>query len=235
LHRFVWDVHTEDPLTLAYGYFGGKLDYIEYTLPDHAILGQTPRRQPPGALVPPGTYEAVLTVDGKQFRQNLDVVLDPRVQASSSDLIEQWNLARTISSAMQASYNAYNEYSALQTTITLQQTTLKDNSQAKELLDALTKLQKSASDVAEGSGEAPGIGPMNRDLSRYFVMIESADMRPAASAQKASHDACAALQKNLAAWRRINEESIPAVNKQLQEIHLSPLPLAGRVPNLACE
>ena len=76
---------------------------------------------------------------------------------------------------------------------------------------------------------------MNRDLSRYFVMIESADMRPAASAQKASHDACAALQKNLAAWRKINEESIPAVNNQLQEIHLSPLPLAGRVPNLACE
>jgi photosystem II stability/assembly factor-like uncharacterized protein len=235
LHRFVWDVHTEDPLTLSYGYFGGKLDYIEYTLPDHAIPGQTPRRQPPGALVPPGTYEAVLTVDGEQYRQKLDVVLDPRVQASSSDLIEQWNLAHTISSAMQASYNAYNEYSALQTAITLQQTTLKDNSQAKELLDALKKLQKSASDVAEGSGEAPGIGPMNRDLSRYFVMIESADMRPAASAQKASHDACAALQKNLAAWRQINEESIPAVNKQLQEIHLSPLPLAGRGPNLACE
>ena len=115
LHRFVWDVRTEDPLTLTYGYFGGKLDYIEYTLADHAILGQTPRQQPPGALVPPGTYETVLTADGKQFRQKVDVVLDPRVQASSSDLMEQWNLAHTISSAMQASYNAYNEYSALQT------------------------------------------------------------------------------------------------------------------------
>jgi photosystem II stability/assembly factor-like uncharacterized protein len=235
LHRFVWDVRTEDPLTLTYGYFGGKLDYIEYTLPDHAIPGQTPRHQPPGALLPPGTYEAVLTVDGKQYSQKFDVVLDPRVHASSSDLMEQWNLAQTISSAMQASYSAYNEYSALQTAITLQQTALKDNSQAKELLDALTKLQKAANDVAEGNREAPGIGPMNRDLSRYFVMIESADMRPAASAQKASHDACVVLQKNLAAWRQINEESIPPVNKQLQEVHLSPLPLAGRMPNLACE
>jgi len=53
LHRFVWDVRSEDPLTLTYGYFGGKLDYIEYTLPDHAIPGQTPRQQPPGALAPP--------------------------------------------------------------------------------------------------------------------------------------------------------------------------------------
>ncbi len=235
LHRFVWDMRTEDPLTLTYGYFGGKLDYIEYTLPDHAVPGQTPRQQPPGALLPPGMYEAVLTVDGKQYRQKFDVVLDPRVQASSSDLTEQWNLAHTISSAMETSYNAYNEYSALQTAIALQQAALKDNPHAKEVLEALTKLQKAASDVAEGKREAPGIGPMNRDISRYFVMIESADARPAASAQRVSHEACLTLQKHLATWRQINEENIPAVNKQLQDIHLSPLPTAGRTPNLVCE
>jgi hypothetical protein len=96
-------------------------------------------------------------------------------------------------------------------------------------------LQKSATDVAEGNREAPGIGPMNRDISRYFVMVESADMRPAVSAQKAFHDACVALQTNLANWRKLNEETIPAVNKQLQKVHLSLLPLSGSVPNLACE
>src|ERR1700746_1231447 len=138
LHRFVWNVRTEDPLTLTYGYFGGKLDYIEYTLPDHAITGQTPRQQPPGALVPPGTYEAVLTVDGKQYRQQLEVALDPRVHASSSDLQEQWNLARTISAAMGASYDAYNDYSALQAAIAGQQTALKYKPQAKELLEQLS-------------------------------------------------------------------------------------------------
>jgi hypothetical protein len=235
LHRFVWDVRTEDPLTLTYGYFGGKLDYIEYTLPDHAIPGQTPRQQPPGALLPPGTYEAVLTVDGKQYRETFPVALDPRVHASASDLTEQWNLAHTIGAAMEASYHAYNEYSALQTAIELQQTALKANAQAKELLDALTKLQKAASDAAEGTREAPGLGPMNRDISRYFVMIESADMRPAASAQKAAQETCVGLQKNLVTWRQINEESIPAVNKQLQNFHLSPLPVAARAQNLACE
>jgi hypothetical protein len=235
LHRFVWDVRTEDPLTLTYGYFGGKLDYIEYTLPDHAITGQTPRQQPPGALVPPGTYEAVLTVDGKQYRQKLDVALDPRVHATSSDLQEQWNLARIISAAMEASYNAYNDYSALQPAIAAQQAALKDKPQAKELLEELAKLQKAANDVAEGAHEAPGIGPINRDISRYFVMIESADMRPAASAQKVFREMCEALQKNLATWRQINEQNIPAANKQLQDIHLALLPVAGRSPNLACE
>ena len=235
LHRFVWDLRTVNPLTLTYGYFGGKLDYIEYTLPDHAIPGQTPRKQPPGALVPPGAYEAVLSVDGKQYRQRLEVVLDPRVHVSASDLAEQWNLAHAMSTAMEASYNAYNDYAALQTAIAQRQTAVKDNPQAEELLDTLTKLQKAASDAAEGIREAPGIGPMNRDISRYFVMIESADMRPAASAQEVSHEACIALQKKLATWRQINEKDIPAVNKQLQHLHLSALPVIGHAENLACE
>jgi photosystem II stability/assembly factor-like uncharacterized protein len=235
LHRFVWDVRAEDPLTLTYGYFGGKLDYVEYTLPDHSVPGQTPRQQPPGALLPPGAYEAVLTVDGKRYRQKIDLVLDPRVHASSSDLIEQWNLAYAISAAMEASYNTYNEYAALQTAIVLRQTSLKDNAQAKDLLDALAKLQKTATEVAEGSGEAPGIGPMNRDLSRYLVMIESADMRPAASGQKASQETCVALQKNLATWLKLNDENIPAVNKQLEDFHLAGLPLARAKPALTCQ
>jgi len=235
LHRFVWDVRAEDPLTLTYGYFGGKLDYVEYTLPDHSVPGQTPRQQPPGALLPPGAYEGVLTVDGKQYRQKIDLVLDPRVHASASDLIEQWNLACAISMAMEASYNAYNEYAALQTAIVLRQTSLKDNAQAKDLLDALAKLQKTATDVAEGSGEASGIGPMNRDLSRYLVMIESADMRPAASGQKASRETCVALQKNLAIWLKLNDENIPAVNKQLEIFHLASLPLARPKPALTCQ
>jgi photosystem II stability/assembly factor-like uncharacterized protein len=235
LHRFVWDVRAEDPLTLTYGYFGGKLDYVEYTLPDHSVPGQTPRQQPPGVLLPPGEYEGVLTVDGKQYRQKIDLVPDPRVHASASDLIEQWNLAYAISMAMEASYITYNEYAALQTAIVLRQTSLKGNAQAKDLLDALAKLQKTATEVAEGSGEAPGIGPMNRDLSRYLVMIESADMRPAASAQKASQETCVALQKNLAIWLRLNDENIPEVNKQLGTFHLAGLPLARPKPALTCQ
>jgi photosystem II stability/assembly factor-like uncharacterized protein len=235
LHRFVWDVRAEDPLTLTYGYFGGKLDYVEYTLPDHSVPGQTPRQQPPGAFLPPGAYEGVLTVDGKQYRQKIDLVPDPRVHASASDLIEQWNLAHAISMAMEASYNTYNEYAALQTAIVLRQTSLKDNAQAKDLLDALAKLQKTATDVAEGSGEAPGIGPMNRDLSRYLVMIESADMRPAASGQKASQETCVALQKNLAIWLMLNDENVPAVNRQLGTFHLAALPLARAKPALTCQ
>ena len=235
LQRFVWDLRTEDPLTLTYGYFGGKLDYIEYTLPDHSIPGQTPRQQPSGALVPPGSYELVLTVDGKPYRQKLEVVRDPRVHASAADLMEQWNLARKIATAMEASYIAYNDYAALQSAITARVAALKDNPQARETLESLAKLQKSVEAVGEGAGESLGIGPMNRDISRYFIMVESADIRPAASARKAAFDTCVGLQKNLETWRKLNEEDVAAVNKLLAAAHLEYLPVSNLKQSLVCE
>src|SRR4029077_8905154 len=124
LHRFVWDLRADDPLTLTYGYFGGKLDYIEYTLPDHSVPGLTPRQQPPGPLVPPGVYTAILKVDGKEYRQPLEVDLDPRVHTPPADLQDQWNLAAGIASAMSASYAAYNDFAALQAAIHERQSAL---------------------------------------------------------------------------------------------------------------
>jgi len=235
LHRFVWDLRTEDPQTLTYGYFGGKLDYIEYTLPDHSVPGLTPRQQPPGPLVAPGSYDAVLRVDGKDYRQPLQVVLDPRVHASQEDLNAQWTLAQEIAAAMAASYRVYNDYAELQAAIEQRQAALKGNEQAKEVQESLSKLQKAAAAVGEGSREAPGIGPANRDLSRYLIMVESADLRPAASAYQAARDSCEALQKNLQAWDKLNGEDVKAVSKQLEGVDLSALPVAQpRSPGLLC-
>jgi hypothetical protein len=75
---------------------------------------------------------------------------------------------------------------------------------------------------------------MNRDISRYFVMVESADMKPAASAQQAVHQACIALQKNLETWRKLNEENIPATNKQLEVFHSAALPIARLAQPFSC-
>jgi hypothetical protein len=174
-------------------------------------------------------------VNGKQYRQPLQVSLDPRVHVSQEDLDAQWKLAQTISLAMQASYHAYDEFAALQSAILLRQASLKDNAQGKELLDGLTKLQKSASEIVEGTGENPGVGPMNRDISRHLVMVESADMRPAESAQKASTEACEGLKKKLAQWVSLNASDVPTINKSLKEFQLAELPISRSTEILKCD
>jgi hypothetical protein len=76
---------------------------------------------------------------------------------------------------------------------------------------------------------------MNRDISRYFVMVESADIKPGASAHQAASQACVALQKNLDAWRKLNQEDLAVVTKQLESAKLAALPAAnGNAVPLAC-
>jgi hypothetical protein len=117
LNRFVWDLQWPHPEALAYSFRGRPLDYIEYTMPDHAIPGNTPINQPPGPLVVPGRYELVLTVDGQKFKQPLTVTLDPRVHVSQADLEAQLALAKSIDEWMNISFANYNEISVLRTRI----------------------------------------------------------------------------------------------------------------------
>ena len=65
-NRHVWDLRGAPLEALPYSYGGNLLGYTEYTLAEHAIPGQTPRRQPLAPIVPPGTYTLALTVNGEE-------------------------------------------------------------------------------------------------------------------------------------------------------------------------
>jgi hypothetical protein len=95
----------------------------------------------------------------------------------------------------------------------------------KELTDAITVLEKQIAELADGTATAPGFGLINRDLGRYLTMIESADMRPAQSARANANLACEALRTNLARWRLVNSEKLPALNKLLRQNNLDAVPM----------
>jgi hypothetical protein len=226
LNRFVWNLRFPHPATLPYGYYGQRLDYIEYTVPDNAIPGKTPRQQPPGALAVPGNYEVLLTVEGKTYRQPLVVNLDPRVRVSQTDLEAQLSLAKNNNDWMAASYSAYNEAASLQALVAERQKSLAGNSQAKGATDAAAALFKELEEMKEGTSAVSGFGSVNRDLARYLVMIESGDTRPAESASSAARASCEALRDGLLRWKKANAESLPTLNQLLRQYNLMPLPAA---------
>jgi photosystem II stability/assembly factor-like uncharacterized protein len=222
LHRFVWNLQWEHPNTLPFGYYGRLLDYTEYTVPDHAIAGQTPRDQPPGPYVVPGRYEVVLTIAGETHRQPLVVKADPRVSASQADLQAQLDLAQQITDGMASSYKSFYDVAALTRALAARR---KSKPDVKELTDAIRVLEKQIAELADGTDASPGFGLINRDLARYLTMIESGDMRPAQSARANAAVACEALRTNLARWRLVNSDKLPALNKLLQQNHLDAVPM----------
>jgi len=215
-NRFVWDLRYEAPQTLPYGYFGGRLDYIEYTLAEHAIPGETPRVQPPGPLVVPGEYQIALTVGGKTYSQPLLVTLDPRVRATQADLVHQLGLEKAISSWMSVSYTAHNQVSQLHAMLSDRQKALSIDSTTSEVLTAVKTLDSDLEKLEGGTAAEPGLGLVNRDLARLLTMAGSGDAAPSNTIKAASQEQCVALRKDLARWKEISDSNIPAVNKLLQ-------------------
>ena len=179
-NRQVWDLRAAPLEALPYSYGGGLLEYTEYTLADHAIPKQTPRRQPLAPIVPPGTYTLVLTVNGETYRQTLTVRQDPRVPVAQADLDAQWELEQKVMQAMKTSYKAYFQAVALQ----------------KQAADEAKKKQFDA--VIKGTAKVPGVGPVNRDLARMISSLQSGDVLPSNTVREAIDEKLKALADRLA-------------------------------------
>jgi photosystem II stability/assembly factor-like uncharacterized protein len=226
LNRFVWDLHYDPPSALNYSYFGNILDYVEYTLSDHAIPEDTPREQALGPLATPGQYEVTFIGNNVLMKQALTITLDPRVHVSQAELDQQLDASKKVTSGLKASSDAYNAAAALRVAIADRQKALVANASAKDAADAVTDLDKKIADVQEGNPVTPGVGPVNRDLARILYMIQVGDAAPSDSARAAIEESCQTLDKNLADWRKLNGESLPSVNALLGKYNLQPLPVA---------
>jgi hypothetical protein len=196
LHRFVWDLRYDSPRTLPASYYGPILEYTEYTLADHAIPYETPRQQPQGPLVVPGTYSVELTVGGKKVQQPLIVKLDPRVHATPAELEAQLALARRILSGVAASYAVFQDVKTLNAAVEERKKAQPSNT---------AEIEKQVAAVQDGTKTAPGLGPLNRDLTRLLNGVEAADQRPTAPQIQAVNEKCEALGKTLRLWKSFND------------------------------
>jgi hypothetical protein len=230
LNRFAWDLRYPPMKAMHYSYYGNLPDYIEYTGSDHAIPGKFPRELQPGPFVVPGEYSLVLSADGKTYRQPLTVTLDPRVQASQTDLVKQLNVENSISDEMTATYDAYDQVRVLRDAIANRQKSIGTDASKKDAADALKALDEQAADIGDGKPEDLGIGPLNRELGRLAFMIESGDARPAALLEGSVEQNCQELAKRLAQWRDLNQQKIAPVNTLLQKYSLAPAPISSNIP-----
>ena len=229
LHRFIWDLRYDSPRVLPASYYGAILEYTEYTLADHAIPYETPRQQPQGPLVVPGSYTIEFTAGGQTVKQPLTVTLDPRVRATQADLDAQLALARRILSGVARTYNDFQQVKTLSAAVDAQKK-LKPASTAaagKQPEDTKTAdLEKQIEAVETGDKTAPGFGPLNRDLSRLLGSVEAADQRPTAPQIQAVDQTCEALSKTVALWKTLNAN--------LRQQNPLNLPIAADSPAAGC-
>jgi hypothetical protein len=98
--------------------------------------------------------------------------------------------------------------------------------ETKASAEALRDLDKKAAAILEGTFEAPGVGPINRDLARTSFFIQSGDAAPSETAQAALDESCSQLNKNLSTWRDLDSQGVPATNTIIAKSSLAALPTA---------
>jgi photosystem II stability/assembly factor-like uncharacterized protein len=231
LNRFVWDLHYDPPPALQYSYYGNALDYLEYTLSDHAIAGETPREQTLGPLAVPGEYTATLVIGDQRSEQPFTITVDPRVHASLADLTLQFESALRIGAGLKSSYDAFNDAIAFRKNVADRAETLdaslKDRPETKEAAEAVKELEVQIEIILTGTTKDPGIGPINRDLARINFMVETGDAAPSESALGAIGDSCSGLTKKITDWHELQTEKLPAVNALLRKYNFAPIPAAA--------
>jgi len=156
------------------------------------------------------------------------------VRATQSDLEAQLELARQITDVMAVTYSDYNKLAALRDPVVERLKALSANPQAKDATDAMQALAKEPTEIAEGSGASACLGSVNRDMARLLVMVESGDVRPAETASSAAAESCESLRKTLARLKKVNEETLPALNKLLAKYNLAPLPAPDVATDVRC-
>jgi hypothetical protein len=228
MHRIAWDLRYPSPPVLNYGYFGGLLDYTEYTLTWHAIVGATPRDQPVGPIAIPGTYKVKLMVNGQTYTRELTVKNDPRSPVTEADLEAQFAAEQQVMTGLAASLKGYAGLRAMRDALAADET--------KAAQDA--KLVAAAKDVDAKverlmSGTA-GFGTANRDLARRLQDLDFGDMRPTASDMAAIDQSCREIAESEKSFNQLRQQDLSALNQMLVAAHLPELPAPADPPAKGC-
>ena len=163
----------------------------------------------------PGEYTLELSAGGTVDRKTLVVKPDPRVRASRADLDAQFEAAARITDMLAVTYDSYEALKTLRTGIADRAKALAEAKAATTVTDAVQAFDKKLDAVQNGTTAAPGVGVVNRDLARYYMMLTSGDARPAERLRAAVAESCEGLTRALESWRTVNTADLPAINTTL--------------------
>jgi photosystem II stability/assembly factor-like uncharacterized protein len=207
-HRFVWNLRYPRPKVIQYNYSIA------------AVWGRDTPIAPEGAMVLPGDYDVVLTVDGRETMQTLTVKPDPRVHATQAELEQALAIYREIETALGEAWQDYGEIDAVHTQ--LQAIEKNGGAAAKApLKGAIDAFDRKLAPFREGKGEnAPNIGKISEVLSGLATDIEAADRPATVPQQHVFDDYGRRLGKASQAWNAIKTGDLASLNGKLRQAGL---------------
>jgi photosystem II stability/assembly factor-like uncharacterized protein len=203
MHRFLWDMHYT------------PVPDVEPEFP----ISATYRNTAPAATSPwvtPGNYTVTLTVDGKSFSQPLTVTMDPRVQASATDLQEQFDLSWKLYQLRLRLAPIGKKFDNIAEHLTKLRAKAAERPEVTQKLEAFAQTLKKFGPPHPRPGAPPSLFVLE-SITRLFNEIERSDAAPTAAVKAAVADLDKNIGPMLDAWRKLLESDLPALNQQLKQ------------------
>jgi photosystem II stability/assembly factor-like uncharacterized protein len=205
-NRFVWNLRGPDATRLPDNKGrGGTADMLA-----------APR-------VPPGRYQVRLTVNGRSLTQELDVVKDPRVAASDTDLREQYAVARKAHALMSRIHDAVlrlRDARAQADAWATRAPAVKDA--ARALAATLSAIENELITV---KSDDPRMFPskLNSRLGTIAALVEYADHAPTAAQREVCDNLALRAEMELAKLERCLTDEVAAFNARCAQAGIGAL------------
>ncbi|HEX8810567.1 MAG TPA: hypothetical protein VF742_01120, partial [Terracidiphilus sp.] len=208
LHRFAWDLRWSS---------SGAVQSEE----EEAVGA------PPGPRVAPGTYQVKLTVDGSLFMQSLKVAMDPRSQATQTQLEEQQRLGLEIFAEVRRTRRALGEIGAVKKRLG----DLKSQVQGSNpgVLAQVTSLETEITIIEKGS-KTPiatlGLDTASAGLAAALRVVEGGDRTVPSQASELYQQSQEAAKAGIAEWTKLKSTQLVQLNHALEIVGISPIQIS---------
>ena len=208
MHRFVWDLRWNSSGT------GEEFEDEGYGAPR-------------GPRVIPGQYQVKLTVDGSTFSQELQVKMDPRSQATGTDLAQQLTLGLEIFGEVRRGRRALAELSTTSSSLGKLKEQFKGQSQ---LLAQAEKLEGAIGAIEKGSKEEPqtmGLEAAVSGLQSVLRVVEGGNRTTPEQAIEVYRLSDEAAKSRIADWKKLKGGELAEFNHAIEKAGLHPIAISA--------
>jgi hypothetical protein len=158
--------------------------------------------------------------------------MDPRVKTTVAELQQQFDVSKSMYDDLLRATNALHEITVLREQLKARATEApvaqsKDSIEGK--LDAIAGSERAARGGGGGGRGGPAgpptLGTVRTQIARMEHEIQKADEAPTAAQVEASQITAKPLNDLLQRWEQLKQTNLKALNRELEEDHLSALKL----------
>jgi photosystem II stability/assembly factor-like uncharacterized protein len=210
-NRFIWDMRFEGPTELKNGKKDRRAAMMADALAPRAI---------------PGTYQVQLTVNGNTQTQSFNVVKDPRIDVSESDLEAQFNLKVQIRDQISAVNEAVNQIRSIRSQVESWEERTKDNEEITNAGKAVKeKLEEIENQLVIVKGDTPRSSParLADKLGTLTAMIEESDAAPTRQSYEVYTELAGRVSAQQGALRQVIDTELAEFNNKVNAAGVSPI------------